>query len=48
MTITLIGGLTVIGEYTLAHYGEQILEIQKIKGFIARYFLWETGIHTIF
>jgi len=48
VTITLIGGLTVIGEYTLAHYGEQILEIQKIKGFIARYFLWETGIHTIF
>jgi hypothetical protein len=24
------------------------LEIQKIKGFIARYFLWETGIRAIF
>ncbi len=29
-------------------YGDQILEIQKIKGFIARYFLWDTGIRALF
>jgi hypothetical protein len=34
--------------YVSQRYGDQILEIQKIKGFIARYFLWETGIHAIF
>lgn len=36
------------GIYIITQYGEQILEIQKIKGFIARYFLWETGIRALF
>lgn len=34
--------------YGLYHYGERLLEIQKVKGFIARYFLWLTGINAIF
>ncbi len=38
----------LIAGYFISKYGEQILEIQKIKGFIARYFLWETGVHAVF
>lgn len=38
----------VIGGYILTKYDNQILEIQRIKGFIARYFLWETGIKALF
>ncbi len=44
----LIGVGCLIAGYLMYRYGEHLLEIQKIKGFIARYFLWETGIRTIF
>jgi len=45
---TTLGVIVVAGIYIITQYGEQILEIQKIKGFIARYFLWETGIRALF
>ena len=43
-----LGIIIIISGYVLTKYGEQILEVQKIKGFIARYFLWETGIKALF
>ena len=42
-----LGIIIIISGYVLTKYGEQILEVQKIKGFIARYFLWETGIRAL-
>jgi hypothetical protein len=48
VTLCIVGGILVVTSYLIIHSGEHILEIQKIKGFIARYFLWETGIHSIF
>lgn len=48
VTLCIVGSILVATSYLIIHSGEYILEIQKIKGFIARYFLWKTGIHTIF
>ncbi len=48
ITCTILWIIIVLWIYMAQRYGDQILEVQKIKGFIARYFLWETGIHTIF
>lgn len=44
----IVGICCLIAGYLVYRYGDQMVEMQKIKGFIARYFLWETGIHSIF
>lgn len=43
-----LGIIVCVIIYVLKDYWSKIIEIQKIKGFVARYFLWETGIHAIF
>ncbi len=48
ITFSTVVFVIIVSGYIIIQYGHQIIEIQKIKGFIARYFLWETGIHTLF
>jgi len=46
--LSTIGILVVMCGFLITRYGEHIIAIQRIKGFIARYFLWETGIKALF
>lgn len=48
IVLSIFGICILLWAYIISQYGHQIVEIQKIKGFIARYFLWATGIHAIF
>lgn len=43
-----LGIIILLLTYLIIRYGDQILEIQRVKGFIARYFLWGTGLKALF